>query len=234
MQMVAEAAGASKETLYRHFASKELLLAEIVGRKATLISGPNAAIEQNAPADQVLFAFGVGLLCIVLRDQSACLFRTVVAEAARSPKLGDLFYSRGPGVTTERFAAYLSRAPLSQAPQAVKFISRAEGLTKGAQRIVLSSQPLAPEFKRSDISPIFKANGSLSPDDPAYLAKELAYVLKQSRASGIFVVGGCVRARQGCVYIRVVRQMCSFGRHVPHAQQDILRKLVLHRKVPIH
>jgi TetR/AcrR family transcriptional regulator, mexJK operon transcriptional repressor len=113
MQMVAEAAGASKETLYRHFASKELLLAEIVGRKATLISGPDAAIEQGGPADQVLFEFGVGLLRIVLRNQSACLFRTVVAEAARSPQLGDLFYSRGPGVTTERLAAYLARASQS-------------------------------------------------------------------------------------------------------------------------
>lgn len=110
MQMVAETAGASKETLYRHFASKELLLAEIVGRKATLISGPDAAIQQNGPPDQVLFEFGFGLLRIILRSQSACLFRTVVAEADRSPQLGDLFYARGPGVTTERLAAYLERA----------------------------------------------------------------------------------------------------------------------------
>jgi TetR/AcrR family transcriptional regulator, mexJK operon transcriptional repressor len=110
MQMIAEAAGASKETLYRHFASKELLLAEIVGRKATLISGPDTAIEHDGPPDQVLYEFGLGLLRIVLQGQSACLFRIVVAEAARSPELGDLFYARGPGMTAERLAAYMERA----------------------------------------------------------------------------------------------------------------------------
>jgi DMSO/TMAO reductase YedYZ molybdopterin-dependent catalytic subunit len=59
---------------------------------------------------------------------------------------------------------------LSQAPPAVKFLSRAEGLTKGAQRLLLSGQPLAPEFKRSDISRNFKPNGSINPQDPAYVA----------------------------------------------------------------
>ena len=59
---------------------------------------------------------------------------------------------------------------LSQAPQALKFIDHAEGLTRGAQRLILSGQPLAPEFKPSDISPTFKPNGSFHPTDPAYQA----------------------------------------------------------------
>ena len=61
---------------------------------------------------------------------------------------------------------------LSQAPEALKFIDRAEGVTMRAQRLVLSGQPLAKEFKVSDISPTFKANGSLRPSDPSYLAME--------------------------------------------------------------
>src|ERR1700744_2528184 len=47
MQMIAEAAGASKETLYRHFESKELLFAEIVSRKSHLISLPVAAMTRG-------------------------------------------------------------------------------------------------------------------------------------------------------------------------------------------
>jgi len=47
MQVIAEAAGASKETLYRHFESKELLFAEIVGRKAQMISGPDTGITRG-------------------------------------------------------------------------------------------------------------------------------------------------------------------------------------------
>src|ERR1700685_4605474 len=56
MQMIAEAAGASKETLYRHFESKEFLFAEIVSRKARLISGPDGAIARGGSPEVVLSA----------------------------------------------------------------------------------------------------------------------------------------------------------------------------------
>jgi DMSO/TMAO reductase YedYZ molybdopterin-dependent catalytic subunit len=59
---------------------------------------------------------------------------------------------------------------LSQAPQALKIIDHAEGLTRRAQRLILSGQPLAPEYRPADISPTFKPNGSFRPSDPAYLA----------------------------------------------------------------
>jgi len=59
---------------------------------------------------------------------------------------------------------------LSQAPQALNILDAAEGLTMRAQRLILSGQPLAKEFRPQDISPTFKPNGSFSPTDPAYLA----------------------------------------------------------------
>ncbi len=59
----------------------------------------------------------------------------------------------------------------TQAPEALKFIDRAEGLTQRGQRLLLSGQPLAPEFKPSDISPTFKPNGSFTATDPAYQAQ---------------------------------------------------------------
>ena len=59
---------------------------------------------------------------------------------------------------------------LSQAPQALNILDKAEGLTMRAQRLILSGQPLAKEFRPEDISPTFKSNGSFSPTDPAYLA----------------------------------------------------------------
>jgi TetR/AcrR family transcriptional repressor of mexJK operon len=110
MQMIAERAGASKETLYRHFASKELLFAEIVSRKAAEISGPETALMRGGNPESVLFELGFGLLRTILTGQASCLFRTVVSEAARTPELGDLFYQRGPGLTVERLATYLERA----------------------------------------------------------------------------------------------------------------------------
>ncbi|MGA7810243.1 TetR/AcrR family transcriptional regulator [Bradyrhizobium sp.] len=110
MRMIAERAGASKETLYRHFASKELLFAEIVSRKAMQISGPDAALARGGKPEVVLTELGLGLVRTILSGQASCLFRTVVSEAVRTPELGDLFYQRGPGLMAERLASYLELA----------------------------------------------------------------------------------------------------------------------------
>jgi DMSO/TMAO reductase YedYZ molybdopterin-dependent catalytic subunit len=59
---------------------------------------------------------------------------------------------------------------LSQAPSFQRFIGSAEGLTYNAQRLLLSGQRLAREYSPRDISPTFKANGSVEPDDPIYRA----------------------------------------------------------------
>src|SRR5271155_1807770 len=59
MQMIAEVAGASKETLYRHFESKELLFAEIISRKARQISGPDAPMARGGSPETVLSELGV-------------------------------------------------------------------------------------------------------------------------------------------------------------------------------
>jgi TetR/AcrR family transcriptional regulator, mexJK operon transcriptional repressor len=110
MQMIAEAAGASKETLYRHFESKELLFAEIVSRKSRLISGPDGMIARGGSPQVVLTALGTSLLKTICTGQGSFLFRTVVTEAARTPELGDLFYERGPGLTVSRLTQYLADA----------------------------------------------------------------------------------------------------------------------------
>jgi AcrR family transcriptional regulator len=110
MQMIAKAAGASKETLYRHFSSKEQLFAGIVDRKARELSGPDSALARGGTPETVLFDLGTGLLNMVLRSPSSSLFRILVSEAPRTPELGDVFYARGPGQNARRLAAYLAAA----------------------------------------------------------------------------------------------------------------------------
>jgi TetR/AcrR family transcriptional regulator, mexJK operon transcriptional repressor len=110
MQMIAAAAGASKETLYRHFESKELLFAEIISRKARQISGPDAPMTRGGSPETVLSELGVTLLRTIVTGEASFFFRTVVAEATRTPELGDLFYERGPGLTAERLTQYLKEA----------------------------------------------------------------------------------------------------------------------------
>jgi len=110
MLAIAEAAGASKETLYRHFENKEQLFAEIISRKARQISGPDAPMARGGSAETVLAELGITLLRTIVTGEASFLFRTVVTEAARSPELGNLFYARGPGLTVERLTQYLSAA----------------------------------------------------------------------------------------------------------------------------
>ncbi|MET0970777.1 MAG: TetR/AcrR family transcriptional regulator [Tardiphaga sp.] len=110
MRTIAERAGASKETLYRHFASKELLFAEIVKRKAAEINGPNAAVTRGGLPKFVLTELALGLLHHILSNQSTSLLRMVVTEAGRTQELGEMFYRLGPGSTVDRLVVYLKGA----------------------------------------------------------------------------------------------------------------------------
>lgn len=49
-------------------------------------------------------------------------------------------------------------------------LARAEGLTRRAQRLVVDRKALATEFTAADISPDFRANGTINPGDADYRA----------------------------------------------------------------
>ena len=59
---------------------------------------------------------------------------------------------------------------ITNSPTGNKAIASAEGLTRRAQRLFVDRKALAREFQPADISPDFKANGSIDPQDPDYLA----------------------------------------------------------------
>lgn len=57
---------------------------------------------------------------------------------------------------------------LNSSPHVMKAVYSAEGLTRRIQRLILSPGQLAPEYQPSDISPVFKPNGSTEVDDDGY------------------------------------------------------------------
>jgi DMSO/TMAO reductase YedYZ molybdopterin-dependent catalytic subunit len=59
---------------------------------------------------------------------------------------------------------------LTRSPAITETLVRAEGVNKGVQRAMIGRNVLAREFSRADISPDFKANGSINPGDPDYRA----------------------------------------------------------------
>lgn len=110
MQMIASEAEASKETLYRHFSSKEALFAELISARAAAVAGPQSALARDEPPAAALFELGMSLLQLITKDEGSSLFHIIIADAHRAPELAAIFYERGPGTTLKRLTAYLRSA----------------------------------------------------------------------------------------------------------------------------
>jgi DMSO/TMAO reductase YedYZ molybdopterin-dependent catalytic subunit len=61
---------------------------------------------------------------------------------------------------------------LSGNPTVQRLLASAESLTQQMQHLLGGTEPLAPEYTQAELSPQFKANGTLDPDDDDY--QELA------------------------------------------------------------
>ena len=59
---------------------------------------------------------------------------------------------------------------ITNSPTGNKVISSAEGLSRRTQRMLIDRKAMAREFQPSDISPDFRPNGSIDPQDAPYLA----------------------------------------------------------------
>ena len=111
MQAIAARAGASKETLYRHFGSKEELFAEIVASRArSFLEDLDARFEQPGTVADVLRALGTNILESMTADDAVSLCRMVVAESPRNPELGTIFMSAGPDRVRSRLVEFLRAA----------------------------------------------------------------------------------------------------------------------------
>jgi AcrR family transcriptional regulator len=110
MQMIASEAGSSKETLYRHFSSKDALFTELINARAAAIAGPQSSLASDAAPEQALMELGTGLMRLLIADDAMFLLRIVIAEAHRAPNLGRILYQHGPGMTLQRLTDYLRAA----------------------------------------------------------------------------------------------------------------------------
>ncbi len=111
MQTIAAEAGASKETLYRHFGSKEGLFSEIVENRAnTFLEGLDENLQRPGTLVEALRTLGLRMLTAMVDHEALCLFRIVIAEGPRNPQLGRIFYEKGPERVKRRLTKYLEAA----------------------------------------------------------------------------------------------------------------------------
>lgn len=173
MQDVAREAGASKETLYRHFGSKEGLFAEIVGNRARdLRRDLDAEVDDPGAVDRMLHGLGANLLRLMTSPDVAAFFRMVVAETLRDPALGRLYYALGPGRTIEQLAGHLAAA-------------RDKGIFTGADPALSASIFVSAVVAHANIQCMLVDEPSvLSPEQIDARIREVVFMFKSAYLSG--------------------------------------------------
>ena len=100
-------AGGSRATLYAQFGDKEGLFAAIIEELcAEILAGLPSAGAEDAP-EAVLCALGQAYMKTLMAPANLALYRMVIGESARFPKLGARVYASGPLAAAQRLAAYL-------------------------------------------------------------------------------------------------------------------------------
>jgi TetR/AcrR family transcriptional repressor of mexJK operon len=113
MDQIAALAAVSKQTVYKHFDSKERLFIEIVTSTVSEASDPVHAdvlgLEDSGDVEADLRGLARRLLERVMQPRLLQLRRLVIGEAGRFPELGRTFYDQGPGRTIAALATVFER-----------------------------------------------------------------------------------------------------------------------------
>jgi TetR/AcrR family transcriptional repressor of mexJK operon len=111
MDAVARAAGVSKVTVYTRFECKSKLFAGVIADECARCTHQLALPDvRHLDAREALTRIGANLMRAILEPRAIGIFRVVVAETARFPELGKIFYESGPAVTLTGVAEYLEQA----------------------------------------------------------------------------------------------------------------------------
>jgi AcrR family transcriptional regulator len=108
MSVIAARLGGSKGTLYNYFKSKDDLFNAYVERRCLWQDEIFASPPAGETPQETLRRIGRAYLTRVLTDFNLRNFRLIVAEAARSPEIGQTFYEAGPKKGALRVAELLS------------------------------------------------------------------------------------------------------------------------------
>jgi TetR/AcrR family transcriptional regulator, mexJK operon transcriptional repressor len=105
---IASLAGASKETLYSRFSTKEQLFEAVISRKTEILLRKfSQVLVPREPIQKVLEGYGVNLLDFMLLPEMQRLNRTLIAAAPQFPDLAGEFWRLCPEREQEQLAEYL-------------------------------------------------------------------------------------------------------------------------------
>jgi TetR/AcrR family transcriptional regulator, mexJK operon transcriptional repressor len=109
--MIQQAAGVSKSTVYSHYSTKEALFVAVVEAECELFQ--KMIRKHTFPEKhlaEILNAIAQAYLELLLSRDGLALYRAMASEAPRFPELGRRFYLAGPGAMNHAVAETLEAA----------------------------------------------------------------------------------------------------------------------------
>lgn len=108
MDMVAEQAGVSKQTVYSHFRNKEALYQAIISRKCIANQLSAEFMDHDRPCAAMLREIGRRFTALLLSEGAIHVYRLSVGNAEQHPHIARLYYRAGPEHTLTTVADYLA------------------------------------------------------------------------------------------------------------------------------
>jgi TetR/AcrR family transcriptional repressor of mexJK operon len=109
MEAIAAEAGVSKQTIYNHFGSKEVLFRAIVEGLVSQLLRPIEDHRGDADPKSALTSLAREFFVIMLKPSSLAMHRLLVADAGRFPELAAAVYDAGPARIIATLARFLAR-----------------------------------------------------------------------------------------------------------------------------
>lgn len=107
MDMIIDEVGGSKATLYKHFATKEALVAGLMDRVAGAINPTVDQRADTAPIHDALIVIGTDAVRGVTSPQAIAVLRICLGEYGRFPELARVVWEHGPAITYTNFQAFI-------------------------------------------------------------------------------------------------------------------------------